>query len=46
MKQVKPIRALCESAILLALAIVLSYVKFFQLPFDGRSPWHPCFPFA
>ena len=35
MKQVKPVRALCESAILLALAVVLSYVKFFQLPFDG-----------
>ena len=35
MKQEKPIRALCESAILLALGIVLSYVKFFQLPFDG-----------
>ena len=35
MKQVKPVRALCESAILLALSIVLSYVKLFQLPFDG-----------
>ena len=35
MKQEKPVRALCESAILLALGIVLSYVKFFQLPFDG-----------
>ena len=35
MKQVKPVRALCESAILLALGIVLSYVKLFQLPFDG-----------
>ena len=35
MKQVRPVRALCESAILLALAIVLSYVKFFELPFDG-----------
>ena len=35
MKQEKPFRALCESAILLALGIVLSYVKFFQLPFDG-----------
>ena len=28
-------RALCECAILLALAVVLSYVKLFQLPFDG-----------
>lgn len=35
MKQVKPIRALCESAVYLALAVVLSYVKFAQLPFDG-----------
>ncbi len=35
MKQVKPIRALCESAVYLALAIVLSYVKFAQLPFEG-----------
>ena len=35
MKQVNPLRALCESAILLALAVVLSYIKFFQLPFDG-----------
>ena len=29
------IRALCESAILVALAVVLSYIKIFQLPFDG-----------
>ena len=29
------IYALCECAILLALAVVLSYVKIFQLPFDG-----------
>ena len=35
MKQIKPIRALCESAVYLALAVVLSYVKFAQLPFDG-----------
>ena len=35
MKRIKTVRALCESAILLALAVVLSYVKFFQLPFDG-----------
>ena len=28
-------RALCECAILLALAVVLSYIKLFQLPFDG-----------
>ena len=34
MKQTK-IRALCESAILVALAVVLSYIKIFQLPFDG-----------
>lgn len=27
--------ALCESAIMLALAVVLSYIKFWQLPFDG-----------
>ena len=35
MKQIKPVRALCESAVLLALGIVLSYVKFAQLPFEG-----------
>ncbi len=29
------IKILCESAILLALSVVLSYVKLFQLPFDG-----------
>ena len=29
------IRMLCESAILLALSIALSYVKLVQLPFDG-----------
>ncbi len=28
-------RTLCECGILLALAIVLSYIKFFELPFDG-----------
>ncbi len=28
-------RALCECAILLALAVILSYIKFWQLPFDG-----------
>ena len=28
-------RALCESAILVALAVVLSYIKIVQLPFDG-----------
>ena len=27
--------ALVESALMLALAVVLSYIKFFQLPFDG-----------
>ncbi|MBQ7335245.1 MAG: energy-coupled thiamine transporter ThiT [Clostridia bacterium] len=27
--------ALCESAMMLALAVVLSYIKFAQLPFDG-----------
>lgn len=27
--------ALCECAIMLALSVVLSYIKFFQLPFDG-----------
>lgn len=31
----KQIITLCECAILLALAIVLSYIKIFQLPFDG-----------
>ena len=31
----KHIRTMCECAILLALAIVLSYVKIIQLPFDG-----------
>ena len=29
------IRILCESAILLALSVVLSYIKIVQLPFDG-----------
>ena len=29
------IRILCESAILLALSVVLSYIRIFQLPFDG-----------
>ena len=29
------LRALCESAIMLALAVVLSYIKFWELPFDG-----------
>ncbi|MBQ9806683.1 MAG: energy-coupled thiamine transporter ThiT [Clostridia bacterium] len=28
-------RTLCECGIMLALAIVLSYIKFFELPFDG-----------
>jgi len=31
----KTIYILCECAILLALAVALSFVKFFQLPFDG-----------
>lgn len=31
----KRLIALCECAILLALSVVLSYIKFFQLPFDG-----------
>lgn len=31
----KATRALCECAVMLALAVVLSFVKFFQLPFDG-----------
>ncbi len=35
MKQSKNIRALCECAVMLALAVVLSFVKFAQLPFDG-----------
>ncbi len=34
MKNTK-IKALCECAILLALAVVLSYIKLVQLPFDG-----------
>ncbi len=34
MKQTR-IRSLCEAAILVALAVVLSYIKIFQLPFDG-----------
>ena len=29
------IKIMCQSAILLALAVALSYVKIFQLPFDG-----------
>lgn len=29
------VRVLCECAILLALAVTLSYVRFFTLPFDG-----------
>lgn len=35
MKQSKSIRALCECAVMLALAVALSFVKFAQLPFDG-----------
>ena len=31
----KRLRALCECAIMLALAVVLSYIKFLELPFDG-----------
>ena len=31
----KRLVALCECAILLALSVVLSYIKFFKLPFDG-----------
>ena len=34
MKQTR-IRILCESAILLALSVILSYIRIFQLPFDG-----------
>lgn len=34
MKNTK-LRALCESAIMLALSIALSYIRFFELPFDG-----------
>ena len=33
--RLKRVRALCECAIMLALAVVLSYIKFWQLPFDG-----------
>ncbi len=35
MKRIKNIYTLCECAILLALAVALSFVKFAQLPFDG-----------
>lgn len=41
MKQTVPsqksvrIRTLCESAVFLALAVILSYIKIWQLPFDG-----------
>ena len=35
MKHTKTIYTLCECAILLALAVALSFVKFAQLPFDG-----------
>ncbi len=35
MKKHTKLLALCESALLLALAVVLSYIKFWQLPFDG-----------
>ena len=31
----KRLIALCECAILLALSVVLSYIRFFKLPFDG-----------
>ncbi len=34
MKNTKTV-ALCECAIMLALSVVLSYIKFFELPFDG-----------
>lgn len=33
--RLKRVRALCECAIMLALAVVLSYIKFWRLPFDG-----------
>jgi len=33
--KLKRIRTLCECAIMLALSVVLSYIKFWQLPFDG-----------
>lgn len=33
--RIKRLRALCECAIMLALSVVLSYIKFFELPFDG-----------
>ena len=35
MKHTKTIHTLCECAILLALAVALSFIKFAQLPFDG-----------
>lgn len=33
--RINRLRALCECAIMLALSVVLSYIKFFKLPFDG-----------
>ena len=33
--RIQRVRTLCECAIMLALSVVLSYIKFFQLPFDG-----------
>ena len=33
--RIKRIRTLCECAIMLALSVVLSYIKFWRLPFDG-----------
>ena len=33
--RMKRIFTLCECALMLALAVVLSYIKFFSLPFDG-----------
>ena len=35
MKRSKSVHALCECAVMLALAVVLSFVKLAQLPFDG-----------
>ena len=33
--RINRLRTLCECAIMLALSVVLSYIKFFKLPFDG-----------
>ena len=38
----KQLRALCEGAIMVALATALSYLKLLELPQGGRCCWTIC----